>query len=58
MDLAAATVTCPTGNVAMISFRGDGSGTATFGAQSHGFPLRAQCTTAETGRTITINRHQ
>jgi hypothetical protein len=31
---------------------------ATFGAQSHGCPLRAQYTTAETGRTITINRHE
>jgi hypothetical protein len=31
---------------------------ATFGAQSHGCPLWAQYTTAETGRTITINRHE
>jgi hypothetical protein len=58
IDLAAATVTCPAGATATISFRGDGSGTATFRARCHGCPLRAQGTTAETGRTITITRHE
>ncbi|PSO51756.1 MAG: hypothetical protein BRC31_06040 [Actinobacteria bacterium QS_5_72_10] len=41
VDLAAGTVICPAGATATISFRGDGSGTATFGAQCHTCPLRA-----------------
>ena len=58
IDLDAATVNCPAGATAPIAFHPDGSGTATFGAQCHGCPLRAQYTTAETGRTVTINRHE
>jgi hypothetical protein len=58
IDLDAATVTCPAGATAPIAFHPDGSGTATFGAQCHGCPLRAQCTTAESGRTIRVNRHE
>jgi hypothetical protein len=58
IDLAAATLTCRAGAAAPINFRGDGSGTAIFGAQSHGCPLRAQCTTAESGRTVTFTRHE
>jgi hypothetical protein len=58
VDLAAGTVICPAGAVAIISCRGDGSGTATFGAPCHTCPLRAQCTTAESGRTVKISRHE
>jgi hypothetical protein len=58
IDLAAATVTCPAGATAPINFHSDGSGTATFGAQCHDCPLRAQCTTAATGRTVKISRHE
>ena len=58
IDLDADTVTCPNGVTAPIRRRGDGSGTASFGAACADCPLRAQCSTARAGRKITIGVHE
>jgi hypothetical protein len=55
IDLDTRTVTCPAGATATIAARtGRHTGTAHFGAVCAECPLRAQCTTAAGGRTITI----
>jgi Transposase DDE domain/Transposase domain (DUF772) len=60
IDLGAQTVTCPAGFATPIrpARSGDGSGTAYFGPVCAGCPLRAQCTTAKGGRTISVGAHE
>ena len=55
IDLGAATVGCPAGHVVAIRLGGDGGGTAGFGDHCGGCRLRERCTTAASGRTITIH---
>jgi IS5 family transposase len=58
IDLDAGTVTCPAHvSVALRSAKAGGS-TAAFATACGGCPLAAQCTTAATGRTITIGRYE
>lgn len=52
-DPAAGTLTCPAGTTRTISPKGN----AVFGAACRGCPLRARCTTAKDGRTITLGEH-
>src|SRR6266498_1333959 len=47
-------VTCPAGNTRPIS----PARTVTFGRLCQSCPLRAQCTTAKTGRSMSIHEHQ
>lgn len=47
-------VTCPAGNSRDITVKGN----ATFGALCRGCPLRAQCTTSKSGRTIVVGEHE
>ncbi len=54
LDTDTDTVTCPSGVSAPIRRNSDGDGTASFGDACLDCPLRAQCTKAESGRTITI----
>lgn len=59
IDLAAKAVTCPVGVVAGIRAHGGRhAGTAEFGAACTDCPLRSQCTSAATGRTITISPYE
>ncbi|WP_433683484.1 IS1182 family transposase [Nocardia sp. CA-119907] len=59
VDLDQRTVTCPAGVAAPIAARtGRHTGAAYFGAACTDCPLRAQCTTAAGGRTITIGAHE
>ncbi|HEV7579597.1 MAG TPA: IS1182 family transposase [Mycobacterium sp.] len=58
IDLDTDTVTCPNGITAPIRRNGDGDGTASFGQPCADCPLRAQCTKAEGGRTISVGRHE
>ncbi len=58
IDLGADTVTCP-GQVTVPIRRGrDGDGIASFGAGCETCPLRAQCTTAASGRTVSVGCHE
>ncbi|WP_010693466.1 transposase, partial [Saccharopolyspora spinosa] len=58
IDLDAQTVTCPAGHTAPIRARERHAGAASFGAACAACPLAAQCTTAKTGRTITVSAHE
>jgi hypothetical protein len=61
IDLPAQTVTCPAGvTVAIRTVVGHDrhAGKAEFAAACTGCPLAAQCTTAKTGRSITIGHHE
>ena len=58
IDLTAGTVDCPGGVTAVIRPAADGGGMAHFGAARAGCPLRAQCTTAAGGRTITVGPYE
>jgi hypothetical protein len=58
IDLGTDTVTCPNGITAPIRRNGDGDGTASFGQPCADCPLRAQCTTAAGGRTISVGRYE
>jgi hypothetical protein len=58
IDLTEGQVTCPNGVTAPIRAAKDGGGVASFGAACATCPLAARCTTAETGRTVTINRYE
>jgi len=58
IDLDAATVGCPGGFATPIRPAKAGGGTACFGPVCAGCPLRAQCTTAAAGRSITIGAHE
>jgi hypothetical protein len=58
-DLDRDTVACPGGVTTPIRRRdGDSAGTARFGAACRHCPLRAQCTTSEVGRTVTVSAYQ
>ena len=52
IDTDAQTVTCPAGHTKAIK-----SGAARFGALCGGCPLRARCTTAAAGRSVTVDEH-
>ncbi len=58
VDLEARTVTCPAGQVATITRRGDKSGVARFAPHCGTCPLRSACTRARAGRSIAINEHE
>jgi hypothetical protein len=58
IDLDTDTVTCPNGVTAPIRRNGDGDGTASFGQPCADYPLRAGCTKAEGGRTVSVGRHE
>jgi hypothetical protein len=58
IDLGAQIVRCPAGNAAGIRAARTGGGTAYFGAMCAPCPLRARCTTAAGGRTISIGPHE
>ena len=58
VDLLSGTVTCPAGTTVAIRARGDGSGTAAFGAACHGCALRGDCTSAAGGRTVRISANE
>ena len=58
VNLDADTVTCPNGISTPIRRNNDGDGTACFGEACRECPLRAQCTKAAGGRTITVGRHE
>ncbi len=58
VDLLSGTVTCPAGTTVAIRARGDGSGTASFGAACHGCALRGRCTDAAGGRTVRISTNE
>ena len=58
IDLNNDTVTCPNQQVAPIRRNSDGDGTANFGAACAGCPLAAQCTPSQSGRKITVSRHE
>jgi Transposase DDE domain/Transposase domain (DUF772) len=58
IDLGAQTVRCPADNIAAIHPARAGGGTAHFGAACARCPLRARCTTAAAGRTITVGPHE
>jgi transposase len=57
IDPAAGTVTCPARHTVAIRRRRRG-GTARFGDLCAGCPLRTDCTTARSGRIITIHPHE
>jgi hypothetical protein len=57
-DLEDETVTCPNGVTVPIRRNNNGDGTAEFGDACADCPLRAQCTTSKTGRTINVGRHE
>ena len=58
VDLLSGTVTCPAGTAVAIRARGDGSGTAAFGAACHGCALRGDCTDAAGGRTVRVSANE
>jgi hypothetical protein len=51
-------VTCPAEVTVPIRRGGEGDGMASFGAGCAGCALRAQCTTAASGRTVRVGRHE
>jgi Transposase DDE domain/Transposase domain (DUF772) len=58
IDLGAGTVTCPARVTVPIRAAKAGGGTAAFETACAGCPLAAQCTTAKTGRTISIGAYE
>lgn len=58
IDLECDTVSCPAGVTVEIRRHADGSGTATFGDRCASCPLRAQCTKAVEGRTVSVGIHE
>ena len=61
IDLPAQTVTCPAGvtvPIRTVVGHDRHAGKAEFAAACTGCPLAAQCTTAKTGRSITIGHHE
>ena len=57
IDLVTRTVTCPAGRVAPLRPVGRGA-IASFGPACAGCPLAEQCTTARSGRTISVGPHE
>jgi len=58
VDVDRERVVCPAGCIVPIRFSADGSGRAEFGFRCAGCPKREQCTTAVSGRTITVHRRE
>ena len=58
IDPGAGTVSCPAGHTASIRARRTGGGLARFARWCADCPLRAACTTARSGRVITIHRYE
>lgn len=58
IDLTARTVRCPAGVTATMQPAGTASAMAYFGAACASCPLAPQCTTAKSGRTISIGPHE
>ncbi len=58
VDVERERVVCPAGCIVPIRFSADGSGRAEFGFRCAGCPKREQCTTAVSGRTITVHRRE
>ena len=58
IDLHADTVTCPAGDEVTIRRDHTGDGIAYFESACAGCPLRPDCTTAASGRTIRVGRHE
>jgi Transposase DDE domain/Transposase domain (DUF772) len=58
IDTGAGTVTCPANVTVPIQPAKAGGGTAAFAGACAGCPLAAACTTAKTGRTISIGRYE
>jgi Transposase DDE domain/Transposase domain (DUF772) len=58
VDLDAGNVTCPNQVTVLIGRHDDGSGTAKFGPVCATCPLRAQCTSSKSGRTISIHTYE
>lgn len=58
IDLGAGTVTCPAHVIVPIQPAKAGGGAAAFGTACASCPLAAGCTTAKTGRTISIGRYE
>jgi hypothetical protein len=58
IDLGAATVSCPAGVTAPIRLARAGGGTAYFAQACTDCRLRARCTSAAGGRTITVGPHE
>ena len=55
VDLEDNTVSCPAGQVVTIRPTSDGGGRADFAEHCAHCPLRAQCTTSSSGRSVTIH---
>jgi Transposase DDE domain/Transposase domain (DUF772) len=58
IDLDHDTVRCPAGHTAPIRRSSTGAGTANFWPHCTHCPLRAQCTTAGDGRTVSVGIHE
>ncbi len=58
VDVERERVVCPAGCIVPIRFSADGSGRAEFGFRCAGCPKQEQCTTAVSGRTITVHRRE
>jgi len=58
IDLDAATVTCPNSVTVSIRPHSDGGGTASFAGACATCPLRGECTTSASGRTISVGPHE
>jgi len=58
IDLGADTVTCPAGEEVTIRRNESGDGIAYFESACADCPLRSDCTTAASGRTIQVGRHE
>ena len=58
IDLGASAVTCPGGVTAPIRPARAGGGTAYFASACPACPLRAQCTTAAGGRTVSVGPYE
>lgn len=58
IDLDSDTVTCPASNTAPVRRAPNGAGIARFGPACAGCPLREQCTTSGSGRSIMIGLYE
>jgi hypothetical protein len=58
IDLDRGAVQCPAGRTAPIRRASNGAGTASFWPHCTHCPLRAQCTTAPDGRTVSVGIHE
>jgi IS5 family transposase len=55
VDLERNTIGCPAGHVVPIHFRAEGGGRADFAPHCAACPLRDQCTTSASGRSVTVH---